>query len=151
MTAWEDITGSNAVPSSQSAFDHWYAHYPRKVARGAAEKAFAKALKQASLEQLIAGAQRYAAAMASQGTAKVYIAHPASWLNQKRWLDELEAAAQAQPASSADASLRRVDLLLTRGIRSQYLDARDIRLALRLGRMTVEDARKHGFGWVCDD
>ena len=66
-------------------FELWYAAYPRKVARGAAERAFAKAIKTAAIEDLIAGATRYAKAVS--GKEPEFVAHPATWLNGKRWLD----------------------------------------------------------------
>lgn len=146
MTAWEDI-GSKPAPTD---FDRWYAAYPRKVARGAAEKAFTKARKLASLDDLIAGAERYAQQV--RGVEVRFIAHPATWLNQKRWLDErpitgLSSALSAlQRAEAEHYALRRVELLVTKGIRSGSLDPQDIRLALRLGKITPEQARYHGFG-----
>lgn len=65
-----------------SEFDQWWLAYPRKVARGAAKRAFPKARKLADLGELIAGAQRYAASADPEFTC-----HPASWLNAERWLD----------------------------------------------------------------
>ena len=139
---WRDITGT----PEPSPFERWYAHYPRKVARGAAEKAFPKALKLATLEELIAGAQRYAKQVA--GKEVKYICHPSTWLRAQRWLDEAEAAQGLKEYSAALDSLRRVDLLVTKGIRSGSLDPQDVRLALRLGRITPEQAEKAGFGFL---
>lgn len=141
-----------ARPPEPSPFERWYAHYPRKVARGAAEKAFPKALKLATLEELIAGAQRYAKQVA--GKEVKYICHPSTWLRAQRWLDEeprdiaAEAAQGLKEYSAALDSLRRVDLLVTKGIRSGSLDPQDVRLALRLGRITPEQAEKAGFGFL---
>jgi len=67
-------------------FREWYAGYPRKVSRGSAARAYAKARKSASLEDLIAGRDRYAVEVA--GRDKELIKHPATWLNGKCWLDE---------------------------------------------------------------
>ncbi len=64
-------------------FDEWYKHYPHKVARGYAEKAYAKARGIATQEQLIKGANWYA----QNKPEETPWAHPASWLNAKRWLD----------------------------------------------------------------
>ncbi len=53
----------------EEEFEDWYQHYPKKVSRGPAEEAFEKALASgASLEELIAGAKRYAVEAASRGT-----------------------------------------------------------------------------------
>ena len=70
-------------------FDDWYQHYPRKVARGQAERVFAKVRRDGvSFESLIEGAKRYAAQ--AEGKEARYIKHPATWLNGKCWLDEPE-------------------------------------------------------------
>lgn len=75
-------------------FEDWYQHYPKKVARGQAEKAFAKARRTGeSLETLIDGAKRYTCQVA--GKEHKYIKHPATWLNGKCWLDEDEPATAA--------------------------------------------------------
>lgn len=142
---WRDITGT----PEPSPFERWYAHYPRKVARGAAEKAFPKALKLATLEELIAGAQRYAKQVA--GKEVKYICHPSTWLRAQRWLDEEPAPATIgafREHTKNLLALRRVDLLVTKGIRSGSLDPQDVRLALRLGRITPEQAEKAGFGFL---
>jgi hypothetical protein len=65
-------------------FEAWWQHYPKRVARKEAERAFLKARKSASLEELIAGAKRYAASI----TDPKFTAHPATWLNAGRWSDE---------------------------------------------------------------
>ena len=69
-------------------FEEWYQHYPRKVARGQAEKTFetARRVGGVALEILIAGAKRYAAEMAGQEAQ--FIRYPSTWLNGKCWLDE---------------------------------------------------------------
>ena len=75
-------------------FEDWYRHYPRKVARGQAEKAFATARRAGvSLETLTDGAKRYARQVA--GKEHKYIKHPATWLSGKCWLDEDEPATAA--------------------------------------------------------
>ena len=45
-------------------FERWYAAYPKKVSRGAAEKAFVTAIKIAPIERLIETTKAYAAAKA---------------------------------------------------------------------------------------
>jgi uncharacterized protein YdaU (DUF1376 family) len=81
--------------------DFWEA-YPRKVGKGAAEKAFAAAVaKGASVADIAAGLNR------QRWPADVqYIPHPATWLNGRRWEDDPGAAApppaQSEPASKMD-------------------------------------------------
>jgi len=69
-------------------FDEFWRSYPRKVAKGAARKAFAAALKKTDAATLIAGAARYGGATAQ--TEPRFIKHPASWLNGECWNDEPE-------------------------------------------------------------
>lgn len=75
-------------PASQavSEFASWYAHYPRKTGKAAAEKAFIKALKTTELETLMAGVIRYA--RDPNLPEKQYIPHPSKWLNDGRWDDD---------------------------------------------------------------
>lgn len=68
----------------RSEFEQWYQHYPHKVQRGAAERAFAKARKLSSLEELIAGLQRYVRSKPEDR----HWQNPATWLNGKGWLDD---------------------------------------------------------------
>ena len=65
-----------------------YQVYPRHVARGAAERAYRRIVKngEATEADLLAGAMRYAAAQ--DGKDPTYTKHPATWLNGKCWLDE---------------------------------------------------------------
>ena len=74
-------------------FDQWYygvddddPGYVRKEARGPARKAFEKARKIASLEELIEGRKRYTAE--KRGTDKQFIKLAATWLNGECWADE---------------------------------------------------------------
>lgn len=89
--------GAGVLNGHLEDFEIWYSAYPRKIARGAAERAFAKAIKIAKLDDLIAGAKRYAATVADSEPR--FVAHPATWLNAKRWLDEQPAAAKSTAAA----------------------------------------------------
>lgn len=65
-------------------FAEWWASYPCKDSKKAAEKAYATARRKASPEQLLIGVSRYRDTKpASQSWA-----HGASWLNKERWNDE---------------------------------------------------------------
>jgi hypothetical protein len=78
------------------SFAEFYAHYPRKIARGSASKAYTKALKLASPEALAAAALAFAEHHQRAGTDRCFIPHPATWLNGQRWLDDL--GGEVQPA-----------------------------------------------------
>jgi hypothetical protein len=85
LTAKKVRRSNGPKPSaSDPDFDLWYKTYPRREARGAAEKAYAAARKIATADELLAGAttarQKY--------TDPKFTPMPATWLNQKRWQDE---------------------------------------------------------------
>jgi hypothetical protein len=65
-------------------FEDWYAGYPHKVGRGAAERAFPKALSLAGLPELKAGVARY---IQSKPADRAW-QNPSTWLNNKGWLDQ---------------------------------------------------------------
>lgn len=96
----------------QGDFDRWYAAYPKKVAKGAAERAFLTAIKITSIECLVASAAAYATYVA--GSERRFIQHPATWLNAKGWDDELpsEETTDARRLDSlSPAAQRRLDNL----------------------------------------
>lgn len=89
-------------------FDEFWLVCPKKVGRGAAEKAWPKAALASSPESLIAAMRAYAAVCS--GKEKQFIVHPTTWLAQKRWLDEgiapVEIVDQAKIDDAADKADR---------------------------------------------
>jgi len=69
----------------QEGFDRFWDLYPRKAGKQEARRAFDRALKVATLEEILLGAQRYAA---DPNRQPQFTAHPTTWLNQGRWSDE---------------------------------------------------------------
>lgn len=67
-------------------FDEWWSHYPKKVAKGQARKAFRSAMKKISFDDLVQATDSLA--RASRNTEKRFIPNPATWLNGERWADE---------------------------------------------------------------
>lgn len=65
-------------------FEQFWNTYPRKAAKGAARRAWSKAVRIATPDEIIAGAARYAADPHRDAS---FTAHPATWLNSERWLD----------------------------------------------------------------
>jgi hypothetical protein len=65
-------------------FERFWAAYPRRVGRGAAEKKFDAAIRHTDIASLLAGVERYVA----NKPAHQDWCHPATWLHQQRWLDE---------------------------------------------------------------
>ncbi len=62
-------------------FNEFWTQYPKKVAKKTALKAYEKALKSASHEEIMTGLAKYK-------PDPKYICNPATWLNQGRWEDE---------------------------------------------------------------
>lgn len=89
---------STSDATGEKNFGEFYAAYPRHVGRGQASKAYAAAIRKASPETILAAAQRFAEQ--SRGSDPKYIAHPATWLNGERWLDEAGLPLQASGQSS---------------------------------------------------
>lgn len=88
-------------------FDDFWSVVPRKVAKGAAEKAWAKAVKKAPPETIIAGMRVYA--RSREGEDPTYTAHPATWLNAERWTDEPPPPSQPKRTTTdgrLDAAMR---------------------------------------------
>jgi uncharacterized protein YdaU (DUF1376 family) len=83
-------------PSSGVDFDDFWAAYPRKVGKDAARKAFASALKRASVADIAAGLNA-----ARWPSERQFIPHPATWLNAGRWQDDPTDAAP-EPAGKLD-------------------------------------------------
>jgi hypothetical protein len=68
---------------SENEFDSFWSHYPKKVDKGAAIRAFRKALKTATATEVIEGAKRYAED--PNLPEKQFIKNPATWLNAEAW------------------------------------------------------------------
>lgn len=64
-------------------FAEFWEAYPRKEAKGAAIKAYAKALTLTDPATLLDALDR-------NWPSRKYTPHPATWLNDQRWLDEIE-------------------------------------------------------------
>jgi hypothetical protein len=67
-------------------FAKFWTAYPKKVAKGAAERAFLK-VDAVPMETLIAAIKSHCATDQWSREKGRYIPHPATWLNEKRWLD----------------------------------------------------------------
>jgi hypothetical protein len=66
-------------------FDQFWQVYPRKTAKGSARRAWMKAMRVVDPITVIAAALRYRDDPNREDT---YTAHPATWLNGERWLDD---------------------------------------------------------------
>lgn len=78
----------NARARGDGAFDRFWAEYPKKVGKGQAQKAFSKI--SVPVETLIEAVQRQRNSVQWQKDGGQYIPNPATWLNQRRWEDDLD-------------------------------------------------------------
>lgn len=79
-------------------FEKVWTHYPRKVGKDAARKAWAKARRKSDKDTI--GQSLWAHIKVwNNGTAKGFIPHLATWLNEGRWKDEAEHAANRRETS----------------------------------------------------
>jgi len=95
---WQKVTAKEITQSDHSVdhsdtpdrFDEFYAVWPKKVDKPAARRAWAKAIKRATPEQIITAATAYRDN--PNLPEKRYIRNPATWLNGDGWDDELPTA-----------------------------------------------------------
>lgn len=72
-------------------FDLFYKSYPKKVARVKAEQSWNKIDPDEKLfNEIMAGLERYKKCSQWTKDDGQFIPHPTTWLNQKRWNDEVE-------------------------------------------------------------
>jgi hypothetical protein len=67
-------------------FEDFWAAYPRKIGKGNARKAFASAMKKASIEEISSGLNAQLSILSAK--EQKYIPHASTWLNGERWNDE---------------------------------------------------------------
>ena len=87
-------------PNIIGTFDDFFVLYPRKVGKGAARAAWAKAIKKADPVMILGRAAIYAQQVV--GHDMKFVPHPATWLNQERWEDDTT----SMPVDGADARFR---------------------------------------------
>lgn len=80
-------------------FEKFYKEYPRHEGRADAEKAWKK-IKESEHEAIFGALSKYKIAVA--GKEKQYIKMPSSWLNSRRWEDEIETSQPKQTELGKD-------------------------------------------------
>jgi DNA-binding transcriptional regulator YhcF (GntR family) len=123
MLSAEGFEGKKQKLSAEG-FDLFWKHYPLRVAKQAAEKAYAKVIASGRISEsdLLAKTKAFAATWAARPTEdRKYIKHPATWLNGGCYDDEAEATANqaatlppvVSPSKLTDADWRSFLKLLT--------------------------------------
>ena len=108
--ALEPAAAAPALPAAseektpmQRRFDRFWKAYPKKVGKGAAEKSFAKYKPDDALtDTMIRSVEAHKRTTQWQRDGGQYIPNPATWLNQRRWEDEVQQPIiQRQPLPAA--------------------------------------------------
>ena len=90
------VVGGKCAEDSQGlTFESFYSTYPRKVARPAAEKAWRK-LSPEDQKLAIMSLPDHIQEWKGRGDIQ-FVPYPASFLNGKRWLDELTSSLDPRP------------------------------------------------------
>ena len=71
------------------SFEQFWSMYPKKVAKGAAMKAWVR-LTPMEQQQALEALPYHVKYWELKQTEKEYICHASTWLNQWRWMDELD-------------------------------------------------------------
>ena len=80
----------NPASGGPSAFEQFWNAYPKKIGKGAAEKAFAKAKKKPPIAEIIEAVRRQGESKQWIDSDGQFIPNPATWINQERWGDEIK-------------------------------------------------------------
>lgn len=94
------VKSSRASPSDDATakdFAEWWAVYPKRRAKIAAERAYRAALKKVTAERLLAAATSYRDDSARQRNEPKFTKDPATWLNGGCWDDEPDQPAHTGP------------------------------------------------------
>ena len=82
----------NEAPTTEDQFTQFWNVYPKKMSKTPALKAFTKIMKQKNspeLKSLISTVETWSKTKDWKKDDGQYIPHAATWLNQRRWEDEL--------------------------------------------------------------
>lgn len=94
-------TDKKQKTNKQNSFDLFWEAYPNKKAKGTAEKAWLKLkVDQTLLDIILTAIEQHKQSKEWTADGGRYIPHPASWLNARRWEDEI--GKQAEPTKSVD-------------------------------------------------
>lgn len=90
------VSGTVSASDSRKYFDQFWSAYPRKTARGAAERAWKAHKCGALITEILAAIKLQSESRDWKKDGGQFIPHPATWLNQHRWKDEVPNGAHQQ-------------------------------------------------------
>lgn len=130
-------TLAHASVSTRSApgFDRFWSTYPRKVGKGAARNRWTR-MSEGDRKAALDAAELHAERWRRERTEVRFIPHPATWLGQQRWLDDLTTEARHEP--TMPSAVRHAADLLAR-VRAQSSDYAAEERRLELTMSTEEE------------
>jgi hypothetical protein len=81
-------------------FEAFWTIYPRKVAKGAAWRAWSAVKERPCLDTLTASVRSQAVSVQWTKDNGQFIPHPATWINQRRWEDDANGVQKGNPADA---------------------------------------------------
>jgi hypothetical protein len=104
-----DLVSGSGVSSEESAretddFAAFWAAYPRRVGKDAARKAFDRRRSDVTLDAVLAALALQTASQQWQRDGGRYVPHPATWLNQGRWQDEVDTSGSGLSSDEWEAA-----------------------------------------------
>ena len=117
----------------------------RGIGKKEALKAWERAIRRASPEAIIEGAERFAASQA--GRDPEYIPHASTWLNQDRWEDQVEIPADRKAEIQNEFDQWCINWVNQgRNLALRRSDAdRFVRAQVKAGKIDENQARKAGY------
>ncbi len=105
---------SSLSNKQQDLFNQFWQAYPKRVGKGAAERAWTKINPDKNLfEQMLFAIYQAKHSRQWQKNSGQYIPNPSTWLNQKRWEDELqENTAGTFNSPQAEMSQRAIEAIM---------------------------------------
>lgn len=98
----KEVGSTPHTPQRGAEFDRFWSAYPKKVGKEPARKAFDKALGIAAIESLLTAIERQKCSSQWSRDNGQYIPNPATWLNQRRWEDEITDSSPDKPRGEDD-------------------------------------------------
>ena len=93
---------------AENRFNEFYSEYPKKVGKAIVLKKYKQGLYKKH-DEIMAGLEKWNAKWKADKTEKQYIPHASTWINQKRWEDEVEVEKESDIKSNIK-SIRDLDL-----------------------------------------
>ena len=117
----------------QKLFDRFWSAYPRKESKPAARRAFDKiGVDETLLETMLSAIEKQKSSPQWNKDNGEYIPHPATWLNNQRWLDEVKPSQLKTYVSAQQYEQRDYS-----GVQEEMLDRQQKEIEEKLRRKAV--------------